>query len=79
MYTYCLILRWDSFKQGQWVFTSYTENNGHLLHILYVLVLFFLCINSKKKFLKKKVFEVGLFRWDNSVHNHQSINPDFEN
>ena len=79
MYTYCLILQWDSFKQGQWVFTSYIENNERLLHILYVLVLFFLCINSKKKFLKKKVFEVGLFRWDNSVHNHQSINPDFEN
>ena len=59
MYTYCLILRWDSFKQGQWVFTSYIENNERLLHILYVLVLFFLCINSKKKFLKKKFLRLG--------------------
>ena len=46
MYTYCLILRWDSFKHWYW----------YLIHILYILFLFFLCVNlkKKKKSLKEK-------------------------
>ena len=55
MYTYCLILRWDSFKQGQWVFTSYIENNERLLHIL-CLGFIFLVYKFEKKILEKKKF-----------------------
>ena len=55
MYTYCQILWWDSFKTVTLC----------LLHIMYILILFVLCVNLKKK---KRIKKNSLSCFDDKMY-----------